>query len=191
MVYRVNKFLSLGGVYKSGSNMHLETSGTLGNSFKISADSNKVDVNYPAALGFGAAINLNKWLFAVDYYNQFWDEYSLDNQKRADFKSFQRVSAGIEFMESNNHLERYRRRIAYRLGGYYARLPFSNANGESVHEAFVSLGIGLPFSVTVGQVDLAIEVGKRGDVSKFMYEDTIFRLSGSLVGGERWFQRRY
>jgi len=45
--------------------------------------------------------------------------------------------------------------------------------------------------VTAGQVDIALEVGRRGDVGRFMYEDTIFRVSGSLTGGERWFQRRY
>jgi hypothetical protein len=60
-----------------------------------------------------------------------------------------------------------------------------------VHEAFLSFGFGLPFPITVGQVDLAFEIGRRGDVSRFMYEDTIFRLSGSLVGSERWFERRY
>ncbi len=191
LYYRVTPFLSLGATYRSGSTMHLETSATLGNSFKIAADSNKVDVNYPAAFGLGAAFNVKKWLFAMDYYRQSWKQYELGGVRPANFDKFERFSAGIEFLESRSPLERYQRRIAYRLGGYYARLPFTNDQGEAVHEAFVSLGIGLPFSVTVGQVDVAIEVGKRGDVSKFMYEDTIFRLTGSIVGSERWFQRRY
>ncbi len=190
-IYRINKVLSLGAVYRSGSDMHLETSATLGNGFKIAADSNKIDVKYPASFGVGASINLKKWLFAADFYNQSWRHYALNGQKQPGFKSFQRFSAGVEFLESRNPLERYRRRIALRMGGYYARLPFSNDAGQQVHETFASFGIGLPFSVTVGQVDLAFEIGRRGDVAKFMYKDTIFRLNGSVVGSERWFQRRY
>ncbi len=189
--WKVNNLLSVGGVYRSGSTLNMETGISLSNGTSIDADSNKIDVDYPAAFGLGMALTLKKWLFAADYYNQSWDKYSLQGRSDANLKPFRRFSAGIEFLDAKTHLERYRRRIAYRIGGYYSQLPFTNEKGENVHEAFLSLGFGLPFPVTVGQVDLAFEVGKRGDVSRFMYQDTIFRLSASLVGSERWFERRY
>jgi hypothetical protein len=190
-LWKVNKLLSVGGLYRSGSTMKMETSITLANGTTIDADSNKIDVNYPSAFGLGMALNLKKWLFAADFYQQSWDKYSLGDGTGAGLKPFRRFSAGIEFLDAKSALERYRRRIAYRFGGYYSQLPFANDKGESVHEAFLSFGFGLPFPITVGQVDLAFEIGRRGDVSRFMYEDTIFRLSGSLVGSERWFERRY
>lgn len=188
--WRINERFAVGGLYRSGSRLNMETSVDLANGVKISADSNKIDIDYPAALGFGAALTLKKWLFAADFYRQGWEKYRLDGAAGG-LKPYTRLSAGIEYRDSRTALDRYRRRIGWRLGGYYAELPFANGAGETVHETFLTLGVGLPFPVTVGQVDLAVEVGRRGDVERFMYKDTIIRISGSLVGSERWFQRRY
>jgi hypothetical protein len=188
---KVTKLISLGGVYRSTSKLNMETGITLANTLSIDADSNKIKIDYPAAYGLGVSFTLKKWLLAADFYTQRWNQYKNDGQKVAGLEAFTRYSLGAEYVDARSPLERYSRRIAWRLGGYFSQLPFTNAEGENVHEMFISAGIGLPFAVTVGQVDLAFEIGKRGDVERFMYEDTIFRLSASLTGGERWFQRRY
>lgn len=190
-LYKLNGLVSIGGLYRSGSRLNMETSIDLSSAKAIDADSNRIKLDYPAAFGAGVALTLKKWLFAADYYRQGWQDYAHDGKKVPGLESFQRVSVGAEYTDTRSRLEGYRRRISWRLGGYYSQLPFTNAAGENVHESFISLGCGLPFSVTAGQVDIALEVGRRGDVGRFMYEDTIFRVSGSLTGGERWFQRRY
>jgi len=191
LFYKLNSTFSIGGLYRSASRLNMATSIDLSSTTATESDSDRIKIDYPAAFGAGIAVNLKKWLFAADYYQQQWQEYAHDGKRVEGLESFQRFSLGAEYTDSRSRLEGYRRRISWRLGGYYSRLPFTNADGENVHETFLSFGCGLPFSVTAGQVDIAFEVGRRGDVSRFMYEDTIFRLSGSLTGGERWFQRRY
>ena len=189
--YKLNDLISIGGLYRSASRLNMGTSMDLANSITIDADSNKIRIDYPAAYGMGVSMRMKKWLVAADYYTQRWNDYKQDGQKIAGLESYNRYSAGVEYLDTKSNLERYSRRIAWRLGGHFSQLPFTNAEGENVHETFLSFGIGLPFAVTVGQIDIAMEIGKRGDVSRFMYEDTIFRLSASLIGSERWFQRRY
>jgi len=185
------KPLSFGLIYRTGSTLHLENRMTLGSGKKIEPDSLTREISYPGAVGAGMALELKKWLLAVDYYTEFWQRYKLDGVRRSDMGVYQRLGGGIEFQDSKDPFEKYHRRIAYRIGAYYTRLPFLNEAGDAVHEFFATAGIGLPFSPAVGRVDLAIEVGQRGDLTHFPYQERIIRFTGSIIGGERWFQRRY
>ena len=179
--------LSLGLVYKSKSVLHLENNITLGSSKKLSPITSELD--YPSSLGFGTSYKISKVLLAVDYYTQFWKQY--DDKNFSNYPDYKRLGAGLEYLDSNDVLAKYHRRVAYRFGVYFAQLPFNDLSGDPVNEKFISFGLGLPFHKYYGRVDFAVEAGLRGKASENSFEDTVIRFSGSITGSELWFQRRH
>ncbi len=190
ILFRVSKMLSLGAMYRSGAELHLENRAILGSGKSIESDELVRRLHYPSSIGAGFSLDVHRWLFAMDYYTQSWNNYKVDGAA-TDYKPFWRLSSGLEYQVSKDPFERYHRRVAYRIGVYHAQLPFTNEMGDAVYETFFSVGLGLPFSQTVGRVDFAIEVGQRGEVTHFLYQERLVRFSASIVSGERWFQRRY
>ncbi len=179
--------LGLGVVYKSKSLLHLENNLTLGSSKKTSPIVSELD--YPSSLGFGMSYKVSNILLAVDYYMQFWGKYGDNNVIQ--YPNFNRLGAGLEYLDTNDALANYHRRVAYRVGVYFAQLPFKDLAGNPVNEKFISFGLGLPFHKYFGRVDFAVEAGLRGNASENSYEDTVIRFSGSITGSELWFQRRH
>ncbi len=180
--------LSIGMVYYSASNIDVETSMTLSSFYQPSASRTKLD--YPSSFGFGLGYQIKKILVGLDYYNQQWSQYSVENGESSQLNNYWRIGSGIEYQDAKATNVRYLRRVIYRIGAYYAKLPFSNSENESVSEQFVSVGLGLPFLQNRGRVDLALEYGTRGVLEHDPYQENLFRISCSITGGELWFQRR-
>ncbi|MBN1996605.1 hypothetical protein JW935_03565 [candidate division KSB1 bacterium] len=179
--------LSVGLVYKTGGRLTANGETKLANGIEI--ETSEVEIEYPQALGIGLAFPVTKLLFAMDFYNQFWSTYRLGGIDYS-FKDFIRIGGGVEYTDENSHLAKYYRRVSYRLGGYYAQLPFTNEQGTAVTEKFISFGIGLPFHFNAGRIDLSLEVGHRGSLTDFNHKEGIYRLSASITSGELWFRRR-
>jgi len=176
-----------GVVYKSKSLLHLENNLTLGSSINLNPVVSELD--YPDALGLGTSYKVSKVLLAVDYYIQFWKKYN--EVRERNYINFWRLGGGLEYLDTNDPLAKYHRRVAYRFGVYYAQLPFNDYLGNPVNEKFISVGMGLPFHKYFGRVDFAVEAGLRGNATEQSYEDTVIRFSGSITGSELWFQRRH
>ncbi|MBN2412581.1 hypothetical protein JXQ31_12905 [candidate division KSB1 bacterium] len=179
--------LGVGAVYKSKSLLHLENNLTLGNTKKTDPVTSERD--YPSSVGFGISYKVSKILMAVDYYMQSWDQFKDNHVTR--YPNFNRLGAGFEYLDTNDALAKYHRRVAYRAGVYFSQLPFEDVTGNPVNEKFISIGLGLPFHKFFGRVDFAIEAGLRGNASENSYQDTVIRFSGSITGSELWFQRRH
>ncbi|MBD3387207.1 hypothetical protein GF407_20045 [candidate division KSB1 bacterium] len=188
MLARPLNNLSIGMVYYSTSNIDVETSMTLSSFYQPSVSRTKLD--YPSSFGFGLGYQIKKLLVGLDYYNQQWSQYSVENGESSQLNNYWRVGSGIEYQDAKATNVRYLRRVIYRIGAYYAKLPFSNSENESVSEQFVTVGLGLPFLRNRGRVDLALEYGKRGVLEHDPYQENLFRISCSITGGELWFQRR-
>ncbi len=179
--------LGVGAVYKSKSLLHLEDNLTLGNTQKETPVTSELD--FPSSVGFGISYKVSKILLAVDYYMQFWGQYK-DNHVSS-YPNFTRLGAGFEYLDTNEVLAKYHRRVAYRAGVYFSQLPFKDVTGNPVNEKFISFGLGLPFHKFFGRVDFAVEAGLRGNASENSYQDKVIRFSGSITGSELWFQQRH
>ncbi len=181
------KNIGVGLVYKYGGRLDAETQSTLGSGFDLGTVT--VDIAHPPAYGLGISYAFPKLLFALDYYMQSWSQYKIENVHRDNLHDYWRIGGGLEFLSSRDFLASYFKRVSLRLGAYYAELPFTNSDQSSVSEKFLTFGIGLPFHVNAGRVDLSLEVGTRGQLPQADYRDAIIRLSGSITGSELWFQR--
>jgi len=55
---------------------------------------------------------------------------------------------------------------------------------------FVTAGMGIPIGAGAGQIDYAFEYGQRGTLDRQAARERIWRQTISVVGWERWFERR-
>jgi long-subunit fatty acid transport protein len=99
-----------------------------------------------------------------------------------------RVGAGVEFKPTKRRLASYLNRINYRAGLFYGQLNFL-ANNQPVNEYGLSFGLGLPIARGISRMDVAFQVGKRGDIVTNGLSETFFRLNFSLSASELWFVR--
>jgi hypothetical protein len=178
---------SLGLVFSSGSDLNGETQLIS----SISGENEPVDISftYPYSYGIGLSYALNKMVVMADYYNQAWTKYKFQNASNPDFHDLWRIGGGLEYTDSRDPYGRYSRRISWRVGGYMMSLPYTDNNNDPIREKFVTFGIGLPFFSDAGRVDIAFEIGTRGDLPSSLFKESIFRLRGSITAGERWFRR--
>jgi len=182
-------FLSLGAVLSTSSSLKGETTTRTKSGKEI--DPLRQDMNYPLSAGVGAALTLPKFLMAVDFYMQDWDQFEIDGKNAENVGDFWRLSLGGEYLDSKEYLTTYSRRIAYRIGASYAKLPAVDQYGEQTAEILGSVGFGFPFNKNAGRLDLAFEVGKRSSSPLFLYSENLYRLSISITNAEKWFQRSF
>ncbi len=182
-------FFNIGAVYKSGSSLAVETTKIAGSGLTLDPINQNAD--YPASAGAGVALEFTKFLIVADGYLQFWDNYTIDGQTQESVDNYYRLSAGAEYVDSKDFMAGYGRRVAYRIGTSYARLPFVDPFGVQAEELFVTVGFGLPFSKNLGRIDLALEYGNRWSAENYEYSEKLFRINASVTSAEKWFQRLY
>ena len=187
LIYKPTAFVSLAGILRTKSKLHIGTTITPGSGIAMSPIDQKA--SYPLAYGFGAAVDLTKFLIAADFYSQQWSNYLLDGNKSAFLTNFVRGSAGIEYVASKDYLTGYARRVAYRLGASWAQLPFLDQQAKPVKELLGTIGFGFPFNKNLGRIDLAVEAGKRFSTSSAPYSERIVRVSACVTSAEQWFKR--
>jgi hypothetical protein len=183
------KALSFGATWSTASRLNMETLAVTGGG-KALDPVNQV-ANYPTSMGLGAAVDLKKFLFAVDVYTQLWNDFKVDDASVSNIADYLRVGAGIQYLDSKDYLASYARRIAFRVGGYYARLPYVDSYGVQASEIMWSLGMGFPFNKNAGSFDFALEFGKRSSSDLFPYSENIYRITASVTSAEKWFVRSY
>jgi hypothetical protein len=187
-VVHATRRLSVGMVYMKNNDLNLETETTLGSGLKT--DLVESILKMPSAFGIGLSYPIAKLTAAVDYFQQSWSQYEVHGAADEGLNDYRRIGAGVEYLDTFSTLEKYHRRISYRVGYYYAQLPFNDNAGNHIDENFITFGIGLPFHRNAGQIDLALEIGKRGGAGSSFYGETVYRLTGSITTTELWFQRQ-
>jgi len=177
--------LGVGLIYKTGRDLKQKTDISASSGFSQTLPEGTI--RYPGAFGFGVSLSVAKTVWALDYYQQDWSAYRVNGVSREAFKDYQRIGGGVEYSQSSRPTDRYLQRIAWRLGAYSAQLPYANAAGDAVGEQFITAGVSLPFKRDNGRIDMAVELGLRGERTHFLYEEKILRFSVSVMGRERWF----
>ena len=187
VIYKPLPVFSLAGVLRTRSDLHIETTITPGSGIKQPAIVQSA--LYPLAFGIGAALDLPTLLVAADFYQQNWQDYHLDSRQAGNLANYTRISAGVEYVGSKDYLVGYTKRIAFRIGGSWAQLPFNDAFGNGVKELLGTAGFGFPFNKNLGRIDVSLEAGKRFSSDSASYSEDLFRITASVTSAEKWFRR--
>jgi len=99
-----------------------------------------------------------------------------------------RIGAGVEIKPSKRRLASYANKMNFRAGVFYGQMNFLS-NGQPVNEYGLTAGLGLPIRHGNSRVDIALQAGKRGDISINGLSEMFFRLNFSVSANELWFVR--
>jgi hypothetical protein len=149
------------------------------------------ETRLPLRWGIGVTY---QWPFGLtvggDYYRQQWKDVVPIWEARYAYANSAYLMIGSEFVPSRRLTDPYLKKVAYRAGFRYGRLPLLTGDGRQLREYVFTIGCGLPFFSFLGRVDVAYEWAFRGSLPQDPVEERMHRLLISVAGAERWFQRQ-
>ena len=144
---------------------------------------------FPQKFGFGLSAVYKRWLVGADFRTQDWSKLTIENTALQGLTSETLFSVGLEHAGVLNPFAPFPQQISLRAGFYRHRLNVLGFEGEAVIEHIGTFGMGIPFGQGRGSVDVAVEIGMRGNETTNVYRESILRFILSVSGGERWFMR--
>jgi len=152
------------------------------------------DVKMPSKFSFGAGIGeTRKWFAGAEY--TFQGENKLSNRfdeiTTAGFESSYKISLGGYYIPNYNSFNSYLSRVTYRAGLRYENTGLVVA-GETINDMGLSLGVGLPLGTSLGSsnINLGLELGKRGTTKSGLVQENYVGIFASLSFNDRWFLKR-
>lgn len=185
---KVTPKLTIGALYSTASN--LSVNNRIDYTFGSSSEITSVDMKIPHTFGIGASYLLvEKVRFSCDYFSQLWHHFEINNKSINNYNNSHHIFSGVELLPAKKITNNYFKKVVYRAGFQFSRLPYQDTQGNDLGEYMGTFGFGLPFYENIGRIDIGMGVGKRGSLNKNLLEESFFRLMISITGGERWFVR--
>ena len=154
-------------------------------------NTNNVDkeIKLPSKLAFGAGFGRDrKWLIGAEITLQ--QTSSLSNRfndiTKGRFENAKRYVVGGYYVPKYNSFNSYFERITYRGGFRYENTGLV-INNKSINDMAVSAGFGLPVGGRLSNVNLGIEVGKKGTKANDLIEDKYVNFILSFSLSDKWF----
>jgi hypothetical protein len=136
-------------------------------------------VTYPSMGGLGAKLDLGEnAVLTGEWFRTWWSDTGKLAGYEGEMADADRLSFGIEWRKGD-------RRLPLRAGYLWRELPYlQSGNSEAATEFAFTAGFGLPFPNENGSFDVAIQIGKRGDLDSDGAEERFLRFTLSAVGTE-------
>lgn len=145
-------------------------------------------ITIPPSLTFGVSLSQgSRWSTGAEISVQDWSQFkSLSDEDEGLIKAW-RMSLGGEFTPNQLATDNYFKRITYRMGFSYEKNPFL-VNNQQLKD----FGINFGFSMPTGRssLDWAFRIGKRGDKSENVLEETYYKVYFGITFNDQWFVRR-
>lgn len=151
-----------------------------------------VKINMPSKVSFGAGIGVvKKWLVGAEVTLRHTENFSnrYPDITAATYEDSQKYSVGGYFIPNWNSFTSYFERIVYRGGLRYETTGLV-VNGKSIEDKAFTFGLGLPLRGMFSNVNLGVELGKRGTKANELVEENYKNFSISLSLNDRWFVKR-
>lgn len=185
---KINENLYTGLRLKFPMQLTMKTEQNSLNSNEFVVEERKIDMPFKMTFGMAYLFN-NQYITGFDVNYQAWKNgYKIEGIKQDNFENSYRVSFGVEKMPSGRRFVSYSQKMYYRGGIYLGQFNIKS-NNKSITEYGIGLGIGLPILSPSDRIDLALQYGKRGDISSNLATEDIFRFNVSITAGSLWFVR--
>ena len=139
------------------------------------------------ALGLGIG-NARKWVVgaevAIQDVGKLFNNYNtMDN---VTYGKFQKYSIGGYYTPNANPFVSYAKRITYRGGFVYEKTGLI-VNSTSINDVGMSLGLGLPITGSLSNLNLGLEFGKKGTTSNNLVQENYLILNVGFSLNDKWF----
>lgn len=149
-------------------------------------------IKLPSKIAFGSGFGeVKKWLVGGEI--TLLQNSVLSNRftdiKGATFENTVRYSVGGFFIPNYNSYSNYLKRVVYRGGFRYENTGLVIQN-KSINDVAGTFGMGLPLSGTFSNINIGLEIGKRGTKYYNLVQENYFNISVGLSLSDRWFVKR-
>jgi hypothetical protein len=152
------------------------------------------DVRLPSKFTVGSGFGQDrKWFAGAEYTFQESNELGnrFDNVTNVTFQTAYKVSLGGYYLPNYTSFTSYFSRITYRAGVKYANTGLV-INDQEIKDYGFSFGLGLPLGGYNGasNVNIGMELGKRGTTNAGLVQENYMNIFISLSFNDRWFIKR-
>ena len=175
-VYQVNEIenqlfvLFLWKIYQSLTNQRLYLFAELTDTFHLLGISYGLIEKYK----IGLDINLANW--------------TSNGSNNTLVQNTQEFILGGEITPDSRNITNYLKRVTYRFGFNYGKLPYLVQN-NSINEFGINFGASFPVA-GLSTLDLAIKFGERGTIENGLINETFMQIVLGLTINEKWFIKR-
>lgn len=142
----------------------------------------------PGALTVGLSLSKGyRWTIATEFSYQDWSRFKSISTDDEGLGESYRAALGGEFTPDIFSGENYLKRVTYRAGVSYERMPYI-VNGNPVNDFGINFGFSLPAGRS--SLDLALKVGKRGNKKENVIEESYLKMYFGITFNDQWFVRR-
>ena len=204
--YKKEKYVNIGATFSSSANLKTTAEQDWYQSFGFPTASSPYNflvdslrdfsgnTVLPSEIGVGVQVGDGTlWKAGADFIRSDWAQYRSFEQADS-FTASTVIRLGGELTPDVNDRFNIWKRVSYRLGGYMRNEPLQ-LNGEQLKSQALTVGIGYPIPRrirSIGQFNLAFEMGKRGTLDAGLVQENYSRFSIGVTLNDRWFlKRRY
>jgi hypothetical protein len=149
-------------------------------------------IKLPSKLAFGVGFGqVKKWLVGGEV--TFLQNSVLSNRfndiSGSSYENSVRYSLGGFFIPNYNSYTSYYKRIVYRGGLRYENTGLVLQN-KSINDFAGNIGLGMPLSGTFTNINIGLEIGKRGTKYYNLVEENYINISVGLSLSDKWFVKR-
>ena len=149
-------------------------------------------IKLPSKLTFGSGFGeVKKWLVGAEITllsNSVMSNRFTDIQS-ATFENSVRYILGGFFIPNYNSYSNYFKRIVYRGGLRYENTGLVIQN-KSINDFAANIGLGMPLSGTFTNINIGLEIGKRGTKYYNLVEENYINIRVGLSLSDKWFVKR-
>ena len=147
------------------------------------------DLTLPRCISIGVSYSkAKKWLFIADYSMQDWSSYSMFDESDNLVNSM-KICGGVEYTPQYNSINKYYKRIDYRLGGSYGLSPLE-FEANQLKEISLTFGFGIPIEKSRTKYNFSCTLGQRGTTESNLIKEQFVRLGLSVAYDGIWFVKR-
>ena len=156
----------------------------------ISVEDTKIKL--PSKLSFGSGFGqVKKWLVGGEI--TFIQNSVMSNRftdiNSATFENSVRYSLGGFFIPNYNSYSSYYKRMVYRGGLRYENTGLV-IQDKSITDFAANIGLGMPLGGTFTNINIGLEIGRRGTKYYNLVEENYINLSVGLSLSDKWFVKR-
>ncbi|WP_134355961.1 hypothetical protein [Flavobacterium psychrophilum] len=174
-------------VSKNTSVLTTIPSTTVGSRERIVADSK---IKIPSKLAFGAGLGeIKKWFVGFESTFQGSNDQENIEGSKVSYENATRISLGGYYTPNYNSFSNYFNKVTYRAGFRYENTGLV-INEKSINDTAFTLGLGLPVGVGSSNINIGMELGKKGTTNAGLIQENYMNISVGLSFNERWFVKR-
>lgn len=182
---------SLGGIYTPKTRLNNSYTNIAG---VVNESKDNLNIYIPEKIGTGLSFEYkDNLIINFDYIIEKWKGIDLlETTSSYKYQDSKTIAMGIEYIP-NRRSRNYLGAIAYRAGFHYTdsyMMIKHDNNYNSLKDMGISFGFGFPLKQSSTFINVAFELGQRGNISDTQMKETYGKVSLSFSLFSRWFYKQ-